>query len=65
MHLDLTVDSATELDARHARALALGARLLHGRSDDREEQLRVYADPLGHPFCIFVALPADDPAVGP
>ena len=24
-------------------------------SDDPEEPLRVYADPAGHPFCIFVA----------
>jgi hypothetical protein len=39
--------------------VALGARLLHDRSDDPEEPLRVYADPAGHPFCIFVA---DSPA---
>jgi hypothetical protein len=25
--------------------------------DDPEEPLRVYADPAGHPFCIFVAEP--------
>jgi catechol 2,3-dioxygenase-like lactoylglutathione lyase family enzyme len=55
LHLDLTVPSAAELDRQHARALALGARLLHDRSDDPEEPLRVYADPSGHPFCIFVA----------
>ena len=35
--------------------LALGARLLYDRSDDPEEPLYVYADPAGHPFCVFVA----------
>jgi len=55
LHLDLTVPKKAELDVQHERALALGARLLHDRSDDPEEPLRVYADPAGHPFCIFVA----------
>jgi catechol 2,3-dioxygenase-like lactoylglutathione lyase family enzyme len=55
LHLDLTVPTVAELDAQHERALALGARLLQDRSDDPEEPLRVYADPAGHPFCIFVA----------
>lgn len=54
LHLDLTVPTAEQLDAQHERALALGARLLFDRSDDPEEPLRVYADPAGHPFCIFV-----------
>ena len=57
LHLDLTVPAAEELDAQHDRTLALGARLLLDRSDDPEEPLRVYADPSGHPFCIFVAPP--------
>jgi hypothetical protein len=35
--------------------MALGARLLDDHADDPEEPLRVYADPAGHPFCIFVA----------
>ena len=52
-HLDLTVPTVAELDAQHERALGLGARLLQDRSDDEEEPLRVYADPAGHPFCIF------------
>ena len=30
-------------------------RLLYDRSADPQEPLRVYADPAGHPFCIFVA----------
>lgn len=55
LHLDMTVPTAAELDAQHERALALGARLLRDRADDPEEPLRVYADPAGHPFCIFVA----------
>lgn len=55
LHLDLTVRARAELDAQHERALALGARLLLDRSGDPEEPLRVYADPAGHPFCIFVA----------
>jgi hypothetical protein len=55
LHLDLTVPDTTELDVQHERALALGAVLLQDRSDDEEEPLRVYADPAGHPFCVFVA----------
>ena len=55
LHLDLTVATEAQLDAQHERALSLGARLLFDRSDDPEEPLRVYADPAGHPFCIFVA----------
>jgi Glyoxalase-like domain len=55
LHLDLTVPVMAELDAQHERALALGARLLLDRSADPDEPLRVYADPAGHPFCIFVA----------
>ena len=53
LHLDFTVPDKAELDAQHERALALGATLLEDRSDDDEEPLRVYADPAGHPFCIF------------
>jgi catechol 2,3-dioxygenase-like lactoylglutathione lyase family enzyme len=57
LHLDLTVPTTAELEVQHERALALGARLLDDRSDDPEEPLRVYADPAGHPFCIFVVDP--------
>jgi len=57
-HLDLTVTTTADLEAEHHRALALGARLLRDRSDDPDEPLRVYADPAGHPFCIFVAAPS-------
>jgi catechol 2,3-dioxygenase-like lactoylglutathione lyase family enzyme len=55
LHLDLTVPSVAELDRQHERALGLGGRLVLDRSDDQDEPLRVYADPAGHPFCIFVA----------
>jgi catechol 2,3-dioxygenase-like lactoylglutathione lyase family enzyme len=58
LHLDLMVPTVADLDAQHERALALGARLLQDRADDPEEPLRVYADPAGHPFCIFVGGPA-------
>jgi catechol 2,3-dioxygenase-like lactoylglutathione lyase family enzyme len=55
MHLDTTVPTLSELYVQHQRALDLGARLLFDRSDDQDEPLIVYADPAGHPFCIFVA----------
>jgi hypothetical protein len=55
LHLDLTVPTVRDLEMQHARALQLGATLVYDRSHDEEEPLRVYADPAGHPFCIFVA----------
>jgi catechol-2,3-dioxygenase len=55
LHVDTVVDSAEELAEHHERALGLGAVLLLDRHDDSEEPLYVYADPAGHPFCIFVA----------
>ena len=55
MHLDTSVESVEELERQHERALALGARLRFDRTDDPDEPLRVYADPAGHLFCIFVA----------
>ncbi|MPZ85260.1 MAG: VOC family protein [Actinophytocola sp.] len=55
LHLDLTVASVEDLAAQHHRVLILGGRLLHDHSHDPDEPLRVYADPAGHPFCIFVA----------
>ena len=53
-HLDLTVADVEELNEQHERVLALGATLRLDRSDDPEEPLRVYADPAGHLFCLFV-----------
>ncbi|HEY0495072.1 MAG TPA: VOC family protein [Kutzneria sp.] len=55
LHLDLTVPTVEALDAAHDSALRLGARMLLDRSSDPQEPLRVYADPAGHPFCVFVS----------
>jgi catechol 2,3-dioxygenase-like lactoylglutathione lyase family enzyme len=55
LHLDLTVSSVDELQRQRARAEALGAVVILDRTDDPEEPLFVFADPSGHPFCIFVA----------
>ena len=44
LHIDFQV---ADLDAAHARAIDLGARLL-----DPQPSFRVYADPVGHPFCL-------------
>jgi hypothetical protein len=42
------------LRAQHERAVALGARLLIDNADDLDEPIFIYADPDGHPFCIYV-----------
>lgn len=55
LHLDLTVSTVAELDRQHARALALGAQMRLDRRDDPHEPLYTFADPAGHPFCIFIA----------
>jgi Glyoxalase-like domain len=49
------VSSKAELDLQHERTLRLGAQLRLDRSEDPDEQLRVYSDPSGHTFCIFLA----------
>lgn len=54
LHLDLTVRSVQELEDVHSRVIDLGGQLRFDRSDDVEEPLRVYTDPDGHPFCVFV-----------
>jgi hypothetical protein len=54
LHLDISVPTLEEFEAEHEHVLALGGELIFDRSDDEEEPLRVYADPAGHPFCIFV-----------
>ena len=54
LHLDTTVPDAAELERQRERAESLGARVLLDRSDDPDERLYVFADPSGHPFCIFV-----------
>jgi hypothetical protein len=54
MHLDVTVGDTAELARQHERALRLGAVLREDRYDDPDEPLRIYADPAGHIFCVFV-----------
>lgn len=44
-HFDLLVE---DVDAAETAVLKLGARRLPGGGDD----FRVYADPVGHPFCL-------------
>jgi catechol 2,3-dioxygenase-like lactoylglutathione lyase family enzyme len=55
LHVDFTVPSVAELRRHRERAQALGAELRLDRTDDPGEPLYVFADPAGHPFCIFVA----------
>ena len=55
LHIDFTVPDVEELQRQRERAEALGAQLLLDRTDDANEPLYVFADPSGHPFCIFVA----------
>jgi len=55
IHLDFSVATTDELTTQHQRALELGARVLHDRFDNPVEPLYVFADPDGHPFCIFVS----------
>jgi catechol 2,3-dioxygenase-like lactoylglutathione lyase family enzyme len=53
-HLDTRVHTRDRLEIQRERALDLGATMLLDRSDDDDEPLYVFADPAGHPFCIFV-----------
>jgi Glyoxalase-like domain len=55
IHLDLSVADRVELDAVHTRVLELGGELRLDRAGHADEPLRVYADPDGHPFCVFLA----------
>lgn len=55
LHIDMTVGSIGDLDVQRERVLALGGTLLLDQRDDPDEALYVFADPAGHPFCIFVA----------
>lgn len=47
MHLDILVD---DLDLAEGQVLSLGGALLDG--SDKPVGFRVYADPVGHPFCL-------------
>ena len=55
LHLDLTVRDLEELNVVHSRVLELGGELRLDLADSPEEPLFVYADPDGHPFCVFVS----------
>ena len=48
MHLDIEVD---DLEAAGAHAVALGATLAEFQP---QEHVRVYLDPAGHPFCLWI-----------
>lgn len=48
LHLDILVD---DLEAAGAHALEAGATLA---SYQPQEHVRVYLDPAGHPFCLFI-----------
>jgi catechol 2,3-dioxygenase-like lactoylglutathione lyase family enzyme len=48
LHLDILVD---DLETAGAHALALGATLADYQPQD---DVRVYFDPAGHPFCLFI-----------
>ncbi|HYG73304.1 MAG TPA: VOC family protein [Actinomycetota bacterium] len=47
MHVDVLVD---DLDISQAHVIEMGARLLQG--SDKPIGFRVFADPVGHPFCL-------------
>ena len=47
IHLDILVDN---LDHAEGQVLGLGGTLLDG--SDKPIGYRVYADPVGHPFCL-------------
>ena len=55
LHVDYTVSTADELERQRERAESLGARVILDRTYEQDEPLYVFADPSGHPFCIFVA----------
>ena len=55
LHLDLTVRDVEELKAVHEQVLRLGGAARFDGSDDVDEPLRVFTDPDGHPFCVFVS----------
>ncbi len=54
LHLDFTVASAAELERQRKRCEELGGEVILDRTEDPDEPLYVFADPAGHPFCIFV-----------
>jgi hypothetical protein len=55
MHMDFRVPTVAELERHRERAVGLGARVVHDRTDDPDEPLYVLTDPAGHPFCLLVS----------
>ncbi|MER5220081.1 VOC family protein [Streptomyces flaveus] len=49
MHLDFTVQ---DIDTAETQVLALGATPLDLDDENGRRRFRVYADPVGHPFCL-------------
>ncbi|WP_328766324.1 VOC family protein [Streptomyces sp. NBC_00286] len=49
MHLDFTIQ---DIEAAEAQVLALGATPLDLDDENGRRGWRVYADPVGHPFCL-------------
>jgi catechol 2,3-dioxygenase-like lactoylglutathione lyase family enzyme len=64
LHLDFMVPDAEELERQRASAVSLGARIVDDQSDDPDEALYVFADPSGHPFCIFMAADYEEDPLG-
>jgi catechol 2,3-dioxygenase-like lactoylglutathione lyase family enzyme len=65
VHLDVAVP---DLAAGHAHLLACGARPLTGSPEEEghpEDLFRVYADPVGHPFCATQVPSLSAPAPAP
>jgi predicted enzyme related to lactoylglutathione lyase len=48
-HLDFEVD---DIEAEQGRIVSLGATLMFDHTDADGYGFRVYADPVGHPFCL-------------
>lgn len=68
LHLDLVVDSPEELARVRTRVEELGGSELRDDHANVAEPIVVFADPSGHPFCVFVpsggiveSVPSDDP----
>lgn len=49
IHLDFTVQ---DIDTAETQVLALGATPLDLDDENGRRRFRVYADPVGHPFCL-------------
>ncbi len=58
MHLDIEV---TDLDAAVSAAERLGGVVAEYQP---QAESRIISDPSGHPFCLYVAAPVDEPVVG-